>query len=366
MQGILHRAAVLAAIFSVAMHGGSTHAQTHPENVPPGEVYIAPTFASAPVNLNRAVRAGHFEALELGEMAAGDKAKLEIQSENRAFPDITALIMEEGSVGPYLAGQRVRASGAQRRNTPFRFEFTADVPGRYVLVVDNRYSLMVTKQVRGQVVFEQSLPEAEMQGLNRAFTALLKQVHETFEVPQFALRVQPCGMVNAFSRFATGEITMCSEMISRTIRTPGALLGITYHELGHSLLALWGLPGNDNEDTADEFAVQMTLRNPLEAQVLEQFAAFFESSDSWIEARHVIENGGRHSLGVQRSRNIRAAVANAQAVTAKWNRFMYPRMTTAHLRKLAAAPGQYESPELARRIIAEREQLATASKVGKQ
>lgn len=350
-------AVVQGVLLAVMLNAGGAHAQLHPESVPPGEVYIAPTFASAPVVLNRSVRAGHFEILDLGELAAGDKARLQIQSENRAFPDITALVMEEGSVGPYLAGQRVRASGSQRRATPYGFEFAADRRGRYVLVVDNRYSLMVTKQVRGQVVIEQSLPEAEMERLKRAFTSLLQHVHASFEVPQFALRVQPCGQVNAFSRFATGEITMCSEMISRTIRTPGALLGITYHELGHSLLALWGLPGNDNEDTADEFAVQLALRNAREAEAIDQFAAYFETSDSWLEARHVIEKGGRHSLGVQRARNIRAAVANAKAVTAKWNRLIYPKMTSAHLRKVVAAPGQYESAELARQILADRERL---------
>ena len=113
-------------------------------------------------------------------------------------------------------------------------------------------------------------------------------------------------------------------MIAKTGKQPGALVGIVYHEVGHSLLSLWGLPGHNNEDTADEFAVQLALRTPNEAKIIDQFASFFESGDPWMEARVMIEQGDRHSLGVQRVRNIRSALKAPKELTDRWNELTYP------------------------------------------
>lgn len=275
-------------------------------------VFVAPTFVTAPVEPRISVPAGRVHVTNLGQLREGSRAFVQVESENRAFPDITALIMSKGDVDASLGGQRVEAIGAQRRAPPFRLSFSAPREAEYVLVLDNRYSMLMTKMAQAKIVVEQKLNTAEIEGITTALTSLVGQIRARYDVPPFDVRVQPCGQVNAFSQKSDGAITLCTEMIAKTTRSPGALIGIVYHEVGHSLLNLWGLPGNDNEDTADEFAVQLAMRSPKDAQVIDQFAAFFEGSAPWLEARAVIQRGDRHTLGVQRARNIRGFVRSAK------------------------------------------------------
>lgn len=319
-----------------------------------GRVYVAPMFVSAPEDARLAVPAGKVEVRLLGDLREGSKVLVEAASDNKAFPDITVLAMDQDSIPAYLAGQHVEAVGFVRRAPPLRFTLTAPRAGRYVLVFDNRYSMLMTKQVRVRTTVAQQMSGYEVDQITGGINQLLRQVHTRYDVPAFGVRVQPCGMVNAFSKAKDGEITLCTEMIAKTVRSPGALIGITYHELGHSLLALWGLPGHDNEDTADEFAVQLALRSQRDAQVLDQFAAFFDTGDAWMEARAVIERGDRHTIGVQRARNIRQAIRNAKEVTARWNALTYQRMTSDALAGIVNNPQPLESADLARKVLAER------------
>lgn len=318
-------------------------------------VYVAPTFVSAPIDSRVGVPAGQVRMTDLGQLREGSRALIQIESENRAFPDITALVMDKASVQAYMAGQRVWANGAERRSPPFRIQFTAPADGEFVLVLDNRYSMVMTKQVRTRIAVEHKMNSAEVQGMTSAIKALVAQIRARYDVPDFDVKVQPCGQVNAFSQRSNGAITLCTEMIAKTIRSPGALIGIVYHEVGHSVLNLWGLPGHDNEDTADEFAVQLALRYPRDAQVIEQFAAFFESGDPWLEARSVIERGDRHTIGVQRARNIRTFLKTSKELTARWNMLTYQRMTTEALTAITRSPGPYESADLASQVLASRQ-----------
>ena len=346
LGGILQKVAVISAGLLAALEAAAQDQ--------PSRVFVAPFFVAAPEEVRIAVPAGKVEVRLLGDLREGSKVLVEAASENQAFQDITILAMDQESIPAYLSGQHVEAVGFSRRAPPLKFTLTAARAARYALVLDNRYSLLMTKQVRVRTTMAQKMTSPEIEGISTGIGQLLKDVHARFDVPPFGVRIQPCGTVNAYSKTATGEITLCTEMIAKTITTPGALIGITYHELGHSLLALWGLPGHDNEDTADEFAVQLALRSPRDAQRLEQFAAFFDAGDAWMEARAVIERGDRHTIGIQRARNIRQAIQNAKAVTGRWNVMTYPRMTSAALASIASNPGPLESSDLAKKVLSER------------
>jgi hypothetical protein len=146
-------------------------------------------------------------------------------------------------------------------------------------------------------------------------------VSKFYKMPKFNVSVAPCGTVNAFS---SPDITLCSELIVDLLEKDldNALYPILYHELAHSLLRLWRLPGYDNEDLADEFAAAMLARtfpNHIEA-----FIDYLESRDSTTEAVIQLTQGSRHSLSIQRARNMRWALANIEEIESRWANLLKP------------------------------------------
>ena len=106
------------------------------------------------------------------------------------------------------------------------------------------------------------------------------RIEAVYRVPTITLRVRPCGVVNAFS---SPDITLCTELMD-TMHREGwhdAIRVVLYHELAHSLLRLWELPGYDNEDLADEFAVLHAADSP---KAIEQISRWFESRNALQKA----------------------------------------------------------------------------------
>ncbi len=347
----IHRGAAL--LLAAGLVAATVDAQT--ATAP--DVLISPRFVTAPLSVQENVKAGSYVVVPLGRLGTGERASVQVQSENKVYNDITAVVMAEDSVPRYLANQPVTAFGFNKRHTPFTITLTAPQDANYVVVFDNRYSLAVTKLVRATAQVEHVLSDDATGRLRTAFAGLLTQIQRQYQVPAFAIQVEPCGQVNAFSAARTGNITLCTEMISKTSADMGALAGITYHELGHTFLKLWGLPGFDNEDTADEFAVQALLRERNGRQLAQQFAAFFEGGNPWLEARTIIERGDRHTLGIQRARNIRAAADKSTELTARWNRLVYPKLTDQYLQRIAENAGEFDSSALAKEVLTQRGSL---------
>ena len=76
-----------------------------------GEVFVAPVFMTPAVEEKVAVPAGRVYVSELGNLREGSRAMVQVASENKAFPDITALVMEKGGRAGLLgwpAGCRYR------------------------------------------------------------------------------------------------------------------------------------------------------------------------------------------------------------------------------------------------------------------
>lgn len=164
---------------------------------------------------------------------------------------------------------------------------------------------------------------------------------------EFNIAVVPCGQVNAFSMKATGDIMICTETISKAAGRPGAFAGVLFHEVGHTLLELWGLPGADNEDMADEFAVQVLIRLGDGGNLVREFSEFFADGNPWLEARAIIQRGDRHTISTQRVRNLRGWTRDASGLVQRWNRLIYPNMTDEALRGIMTRPTQHDDRGLA-------------------
>jgi hypothetical protein len=144
------------------------------------------------------------------------------------------------------------------------------------------------------------------------------RIETAYRVPTITLRVRPCGVVNAMS---APDITVCTELIDTMFRHGwyDAIRVVVYHELAHSLLRLWGLPGHADENLADEFAVLHASDSP---GAIEQISRWFEARDSLQEAAVQVQGASRHAPSAQRAKNARAGLANRDQLKLKWDAFL--------------------------------------------
>lgn len=146
-------------------------------------------------------------------------------------------------------------------------------------------------------------------------------LNSVYRVPAITITVRPCGQINAFS---APDIIICSELIADLAERNlvNALHPILLHELAHSVLNIWNLPGYDNEDIADEFAAVLLAK--LAPEILDDYIRWLESNDSVAEAVVQLVSGGRHAISVQRARNMRRIMSNPEPVMRRWNNFLSP------------------------------------------
>lgn len=142
-----------------------------------------------------------------------------------------------------------------------------------------------------------------------------------YKLPKFKIAVLPCGTVNAFSN---PDITICSELISDLVEKDltDALYPILLHEMAHSLLNLWNLPGYNNEDIADEFSAAILAR--ISPNSIQAFIKYLETEDSTTEAIIQLTEGSRHTISIQRARNMKTALANIKQIENRWNNLLIP------------------------------------------
>ncbi len=149
----------------------------------------------------------------------------------------------------------------------------------------------------------------------------IKALDAFYVLPQFVLTVKPCGTVNAFS---SPDIVICTELIADLADRDlsEALHAVVLHEVAHSLLFLWKLPGHDSEDMADGFVAAFLGHEASES--LEALIKYLEAQDSIQEAVVQLVNGDRHTVSVQRARNLKAGLATQEDLIARWGRLLAP------------------------------------------
>lgn len=325
--------------------------------VPPSsaEVFVSRTFSTDVSQQQASLGAGQFRVWPLGGGLPGDVYDVQVNLGNAVYRDISAMVVDEQNLQLFRLHQPYRAHGKQKGLAPFSFRAGVEESGPHYLILDNSYAMLIAKKAAVGVRLTHTLSDKAASDLQSLLEKTDVLVHRRFVSPDFNITVRPCGQANAFSNAQTGDITLCSETISLSGGKPGLLLGIFFHELGHTLLNLWGLPGADNEDVADEFATVLMLQLPGSGQpLIEQWLTFFENQDAYSEAVNVIKNGDRHTLSIQRIRNIRASIARAPDITARWNRLLYPHTTESMLRQIANRPSVFDDASLAASELAKR------------
>ncbi|MDP2030569.1 MAG: DUF4344 domain-containing metallopeptidase [Thiobacillus sp.] len=318
------------------------------------EISVSRTFQTQPLNQAVNVQAGGYRILPLPGETAGDAYLVRVDSENKVWRDISAFIVDDLNLQLFKAGARFHAAGRTKGLTPFEIRALRSSTKQLYLVIDNRYSLLTTKLARVSVTLTTKLNEEQAEKLETVLGGLYSLAHTTFKLPEFDVRVKPCNSVNASSERDTGHITICSEFVSMYANKPEIFGWVFLHELGHTALGLWGIPGNDNEDMADEFATALLLHSKDGSRIVMQAMEFFRDSNPSAEAQHTIRNGDRHSLSIQRVRNVQGWLLEPVRVTTKWNNLLYRQMTEGKLQEIIDKPSAYDNQKLAREQLSSR------------
>ena len=302
------------------------------------------------------VRAQRSTIYQLENFEEGEAFGVEVNVLNEVYKDISVYFVDAANMT--LARQNLPfkfLEGATKKIAPFRLMVKVTTPGPYYLVIDNRFAKVIDKKVVYQLAFVKHLSNEQIQAQKTDFEKTYTVLKRTFDFKDFNIRIGPCGQVNAFSTTETGDVTICSEIISEMSGRPGALIAVILHELGHTLLNLWGLPNFANEDDADQFATIMLLRSGEEGkQALYEWIQVYAEQDSRAQAANMLIAGDTHSLSVQRIRNIQASMKNSADLMSRWNNVLYPHMTSDTLKAVIANPASYDNPAAATRELAKR------------
>jgi hypothetical protein len=150
------------------------------------------------------------------------------------------------------------------------------------------------------------------------FEELAKALNSTLKLPRDLPIVHKlCGEENAFYDPNTGELQLCYELLNSIYavskelaaddeeaveRAVGTWLFVTFHELGHGLIDLYGLPiTGKEEDAVDDFSTVLMIQADMA-----EYAAY--AADYWnaigTDVSEETSFADEHSLNAQRFYNI--------------------------------------------------------------
>lgn len=164
---------------------------------------------------------------------------------------------------------------------------------------------------------------------NRLLEGLADQLSRQFTLSQpLKIGLGECGVSNAFYRSDTKAIVLCLELIpdlvSRVVRqqgraidsetigntVAGALVFIIFHEVGHAMIDIEGMPVlGRNEDAADMISTYLILQEPALADRGVAGGLFFFNQPTslipgFFSQRHLADE---HGLNPQRAVNLACA-----------------------------------------------------------
>lgn len=188
-------------------------------------------------------------------------------------------------------------------------------------------AVILMNQGRLPVLFELTVfrlgsrPSNIAAGFKRYVELPVLALDHVYKLPKFRVQVKPCGSSNAYSN---PDTVICTELLAELSEKglTGALYPILLHELAHSLLFLWDLPGYDNEDVADEFAAIFLAH--FRPDLVDDYIKWLDLNDSVTEAVVQLVQGDRHTLSVQRARNLKIALTKSDELTRRWSRLLSP------------------------------------------
>ena len=280
---------------------------------------------------------------------------VDVRINNKIYKDLNVYVCDEASLKRFSANQPSNCQGVNKGRQTIQFHYRIQSPQRHYLVLDNSYALVIKKKASVSVTASIRLPPQKVEAMRAKLTNFRSGILGMFDVPAFDLSLKPCGAVNAYSEFRGGHITICSELFFGLLAEglEGAVESVMMHELAHTLLNLWGLPNWDNEETADEFALVILFWRGKQQSALD-WIRYYAKANSERQAAHMLRQGMRHPLSIQRARNIERILTNPRPVVSRWNRLIYPYLTVQGLRSIVDNPGHYGDRALAQRVLGKR------------
>jgi len=293
------------------------------------------------------VNAGQLKGIPLS-VRVGDHLKVHAQVLNqKKYNDIDLFVCTERDLQLFQAGRQSNCQGANRWRGEFSYTYDINSNAPYYLLINNSFSLILKKKLNVDVTVTRDFEENFRTQLEQGLTTWNDQIIQSFKVQPFDVSIAPCGTKNAYSESRTGNIRICTEMVFDLIRRDftNAMDGVLYHELGHTLLNLWGLPGWNSEETVDEFAIVMLYWAGAQEKAMD-WINFNLAADSVNEANLMLHQGSRHPLSIQRARNAKEILRNPGPVIQRWNKLLYPKMTRYGLKKILEIAPRYADKEL--------------------
>lgn len=311
-------------------------------------VIVAPTetVSEAVIDQRLRVEGSSYSYFTLA-LKAGAQVRIQIQVAGGLDSTIQTWLVDLNNFQLLKAGQEFNTwEGASPQiRQQGSYIFNAPATSIYYLVLDNRSNLFGRDMT---VRAERSVTAPNSRGalFRSVYEGRYEALKQAFIFPDFDIHVQSCGQSNAFSN---PNITMCTELFDDVQRkgVPAAELFIFYHEVGHSLLNLWHYPGYDNEDTADEFATAVLMMMDQQDVVL-QAAQWWAANDSHAESGVKLLVDDRHSISIQRARNMLNWLGREDEIASRWMSILIPNLTDAVLEDIAT--GESENPEQARLV----------------
>lgn len=325
------------------------------------EVSISPYMSFLNPEISVVVDAGQYHVEPLYTLKEGMELQVSGQIKNFISADIVPLICDEDNLQKYMKRQPYSCWGGQKVHNQFSLSEKTYSDTPHYLVLYNPFNALKplnTQTVKARVQVKYTLSQSEKTELENVFNNFYQALLGLFEIKDFNIKFEPCNARNAYSDSLDGDITMCSEILGEAHlkEKSGIWGGVLFHELGHTVLNLWGLPGWNNERTADEFAAVMLIIGARgKTDRAQEWIAFFDPSKKNVvwQAQSIAQSGGPHPLDVQRIDAIQQIVDNPLPVVKRWNNILYPRMRTQILQEIVA--GTFDiygrDVELAQKIL---------------
>lgn len=217
--------------------------------------------------------------------------------------------------------------------------------GEYMLYFHNRSDNECS--FKGELTAR--LDSAATGSVDQQLKKLSQQLQKVFIMDPIDYRLVDCGRSNSYAQGS--KVLICREHLEQLQEaaadneTAKSLIFFTVmHETSHVLLTQWQYPFNNNEDVVDEFGVVLTRLMKQDAVITDQ-ADYFEKQPSRAEYEHILENDDRHTLSIQRARNLRGW-AEDPALLARWMPVLIPHIQSDQLKTMRNT----KNVELAQRI----------------
>jgi hypothetical protein len=239
---------------------------------------------------------------------------------------IKVMLLDTTNYQLYQAHQQYsyfKGTTGEVRNTG-NYIFKVPQTDVYNLVVDNSEAWLLPREVQLYVYSVSPTPTTQSIEAQRTMTPAFGVIGKLFVFPSFNIQFKHCGLVNAFSN---PNITICIELVeSLTDQHLEQAIGfVFFHELGHSMMRLWGLPLSDNEDVADEFATVCMILAKQQQPAL-QAAQWWASQTSQQEALSKLWLDDRHTVSPQRARNVIRWLNQPDDLLQRWMRLLIPHL----------------------------------------